>query len=71
MSNGGNVLLGVLAGAAAGVIAGVLIAPASGEETRENLSKQSEELLNNVKDLIDKEKEAVKSSVKNTVKGKE
>lgn len=71
MSNGGNVLLGVLAGAAAGVIAGVLIAPASGKETRENLSKQSEELLNNVKDLIDKEKEAVKSSVNKTVKGKE
>jgi len=71
MSNGGNVLLGVLAGAAAGVIAGVLIAPASGKETRENLSKQSEELLTNVKDLIDKEKEAVKSTVKNATKGKE
>ncbi len=71
MSNGGNVLLGVLAGAAAGVIAGVLIAPASGKETRETLSKQSEELLNNVKDLIDKEKEAVKSTVRNATKGKE
>lgn len=67
MSNGGNVLVGVLAGAAIGVVTGVLIAPASGKETRENLSKQSEELLSNVKDLINKEKEAVK----NTVKGKE
>ncbi len=67
MSNGGNVLVGVLAGAAIGVVTGILIAPASGKETRENLSKQSEELLTNVKDLINKEKEAVK----NTVKGKE
>jgi gas vesicle protein len=63
MSNGGNVLVGVLAGAAIGVVTGVLIAPASGKETRENLSKQSDELLNNVKDLINKEKEAVKEAV--------
>lgn len=67
MSNVGNVLVGLVTGAAMGVVAGVLIAPASGKETRENLSKQSEELLNNVKDLINKEKD----SVKDTVKGKE
>ncbi len=63
MSNGGNVLVGVLAGAAIGVVTGILIAPASGKQTRENLSKQSDELLNNVKDLINKEKEAVKEAV--------
>lgn len=64
MSNGGNVLVGVLAGAAIGVVTGILIAPASGKDTRENLSKQSDELLSNVKDLINKEKEAVKNTIK-------
>lgn len=71
MSNGGNVLVGVLAGAAIGVVTGILIAPASGKETRENLSKQSEELLSNVKDLINKEKEAVKKTVNSKIKGNE
>lgn len=66
MSNGGKVLIGVLAGAAAGVVTGVLIAPASGKETRETITDKSEELLEGVKDLINKEKEKVggKSSSK-------
>lgn len=66
MSNGGKILLGVLAGAAAGIVTGVLIAPASGKETRENIADKSEELLNGVKDLINKEKE--KFSGKTTAK---
>jgi len=60
MSDGGKILLGMFAGAAAGVIAGILLAPASGKETRDNLVSKSEELLESVKDLIDKEKEALK-----------
>jgi len=59
MSNGGKVLLGVLAGAAAGIVTGVLIAPASGKETRDTITDKSEELLQGVKDLINKEKEKV------------
>ncbi|MCF8309492.1 MAG: YtxH domain-containing protein [Bacteroidales bacterium] len=66
MSNGGKVLIGVLAGAAAGVVTGVLIAPASGKETRETITDKSEELLEGVRELINKEKEKVggKSSSK-------
>ncbi len=59
MSNGGKVLLGVIAGAAAGIVTGVLIAPASGKETRDTITDKSEELLQGVKDLINKEKEKV------------
>lgn len=61
MSNGGKVLLGVLAGAAAGIVTGVLIAPASGKETRDTIADKSEELLDGVKDLINQEKEKVTS----------
>ena len=54
MSNNGKVLLGVLAGAAAGVITGILVAPASGKETRENISAKTDDLLSQVKDLLNK-----------------
>ncbi|MDA3819698.1 MAG: YtxH domain-containing protein [Candidatus Delongbacteria bacterium] len=56
MSNSGKILLGVLAGAAAGVITGILVAPASGKETRENISSKTDELLSNLKDFLNKEK---------------
>jgi len=60
MSNSGKVLLGVLAGAAAGVITGILVAPASGKETRENISAKTDDLLSQIKDLLSKtEKEEV------------
>ncbi|MEA3505565.1 MAG: YtxH domain-containing protein [Bacteroidota bacterium] len=61
MSDGSKVLLGVLAGAAAGVLTGLLIAPTSGKETRDKITSKSEELLEAVKDLIEKEKETLKN----------
>ncbi|MFP4664636.1 MAG: YtxH domain-containing protein [Bacteroidales bacterium] len=57
MSNSGKILLGVLAGAAAGVITGILVAPASGKETRENISSKTDELLSNLKEFMSKEKQ--------------
>ncbi len=54
MSNSGKVLLGVLAGAAAGIITGILIAPASGKETRENISAKTDDLLAQIKELLNK-----------------
>ncbi len=56
MTNSGKVLLGVLAGAAAGVITGILVAPASGKETRENISSKTDELLTNLKEFMSREK---------------
>ncbi len=64
MSNSGKVLLGVLAGAAAGIITGVLIAPASGRETRDNISSKTDELLVNVKELLNRQKQKVEDTVK-------
>lgn len=66
MSNSGKVLLGVLAGAAAGVITGILVAPASGKETRENISAKTDDLLSQVKDLLNKGKDEVKGENKKT-----
>ena len=60
MNDNSKIVLAALAGAAAGVIAGILAAPASGEETRENLKgkfsdakDQLGELANQVKASAD------------------
>lgn len=56
MSTGTKVLIGALVGAAAGIVTGVLIAPASGKETRENISEKTDELLEQIKDLVNKKR---------------
>ncbi|MEQ8909769.1 MAG: YtxH domain-containing protein [Vicingaceae bacterium] len=65
MDNTGKVLLAVAAGAAAGLVAGVLLAPASGEETRENLKKQGDKLKKDLsrkmEDISDESKEKLES----------
>lgn len=63
MSNSGKVLLGALAGATAGIITGVLIAPASGKDTRNNVSEKTDELLTNVKEILNKQKQQVEEKV--------
>lgn len=68
MSTSGKVLLGVLAGAAAGVITGILIAPSSGKDTRDNISSKTDELLDNVKQILKKQKEKAEGKVNETVK---
>lgn len=57
MTTSGKILLGILSGAAAGVITGILVAPASGKETRENISSKTDELLSNLKEFLNREKE--------------
>ena len=63
MSNSGKVLLGALAGATAGIITGVLIAPASGKDTRNNVSEKTDELLTNVKEILNKQKQQFEEKV--------
>lgn len=46
----GKVLLGVTAGVAAGALLGVLFAPAKGSETRKNISKKGEDLVDELKE---------------------
>jgi gas vesicle protein len=41
MSSDSKLLLGLILGAATGAVAGLLLAPASGKETRENISEKA------------------------------
>ncbi|MCZ8217754.1 MAG: YtxH domain-containing protein [Cyclobacteriaceae bacterium] len=62
-----NLIGGLLAGAAIGVAIGILLAPKSGAETREDISKGSRKLSDNLKgtfdDSIDMLKEKFNSGV--------
>jgi gas vesicle protein len=48
-----------LLGATAGAVIALLYAPASGEETREQISKKSQDLLDELNDKIDEGKQLV------------
>jgi len=60
MSSNGKVLLAALTGAAVGVVAGMLMAPASGEETIEDLNKKGEELKKDLEGFSKKSSESLK-----------
>ena len=63
MDNTSKVLLAVAAGAAAGLVAGILLAPASGEETRENLKKQGQKLKDDVSSTLEELNESAKEKI--------
>lgn len=48
-----NLIGGLLAGAAIGVAIGILLAPKSGAETREDISKGSRKLTDNLKGTME------------------
>ena len=58
MNNPAKVLLAAIAGAAVGLIAGILIAPASGKETLDDISKKANDLRNDLEDLSKKSKKS-------------
>lgn len=66
MSRGSSFLEGLVLGAVVGFVGGVLLAPSSGEQTREKLmkvSKENEDLLRDTKekteDLVSKTLDAI------------
>ena len=59
-----NVAIGAGIGTAVGVAAGVLLAPKSGKETREDISKVTKETLENVKDGLNTAKGKIEELVK-------
>ncbi|PYG88833.1 gas vesicle protein [Ruminiclostridium sufflavum DSM 19573] len=59
-----NVAIGAGIGTAVGVTAGVLLAPKSGKETREDISKTTKQTLENVKDGLNVAKEKIEEMVK-------
>lgn len=63
MTKGGLFLLG----AAAGAVLALLYAPATGEETREKISKKSQDLLDELNAKIDEGKEIVDDLKKRAV----
>jgi gas vesicle protein len=48
-----NVILGILAGAAVGAVIGILFAPDSGKNTRDKISRKTEDLVGDLKDRAD------------------
>ena len=48
-----NLIAGLLAGAAVGVAIGMLLAPSSGEKTREDLAKGSRKLVDGLKGSVE------------------
>lgn len=52
-----------LAGLGIGIGLGILFAPMSGEETRDNLTQRAGDLAGSARDLVDRGRERVKSTV--------
>lgn len=59
-NNSGSVILGTLIGAAVGFAAGILLAPASGKETRENLSEKANDMSRKISDATDQALDSIK-----------
>jgi gas vesicle protein len=56
-----NLIGGILAGAAIGVAIGILLAPESGEKTRNNLVKGSRKLTDSLQDTVEESIESLKA----------
>ena len=70
--NSGKVLLAMLAGASAGVIAGLLMAPDTGEVTRNSVKKwagkMSKDLEKNLQDGLEEIKKTLRSAISKGLK---
>lgn len=64
----GKALLGVLAGIATGALLGVLFAPAKGSNTRKNISRKTEDLMDAMNDKIEEKVNEVMHAVTGKVK---
>ena len=66
MEDSSKVLVSLIIGAAAGLVAGVLLAPQSGEETRQQLSDTADRVTDDLKRQSEKSLDAI-DEVKNSV----
>ena len=64
----GKALLGVLAGIAAGASLGILFAPGKGSNTRKNISRKTEDLVDAVNDKLEEKFDEVIHVVKSKLK---
>lgn len=67
MNNAGKVLLGFIAGAAAGAIAGILMAPDSGDNTRQKISDRSNKFKENINERLQQGMDKVNSLTESAV----
>lgn len=58
---------GLLAGAAIGVAIGILLAPTSGEETRNKIAKRSKLLVDDLKNVIEQGTESLKNQSRTAI----
>jgi len=63
-----KLVLGIFAGIATGAVLGILFAPAKGSETRKNISKKGEDLIDDIHGKFDDLLEMVSSKIEN-IKG--
>ncbi|MGE5485644.1 MAG: YtxH domain-containing protein [Ignavibacteriales bacterium] len=68
MSDRGDFFSGLLIGGIVGFAAGILLAPASGQETRENIVKKGKELADEVKEKKDELANAVRERTSEIIK---
>ena len=70
-NNTGSFLKGLIAGALGGAIAGILLAPKSGEETREDIKKLAVDLKDKTVDTYEKARAEVERKIKQVKKAGE
>jgi gas vesicle protein len=65
MNTNGKIIAGFLMGTLIGAITGLLMAPATGNRTRKNISKKSKKLMKQLASIVKKEKPRTAGQHKN------
>jgi gas vesicle protein len=65
MNTNGKIIAGFLMGTLIGAITGLLMAPATGNRTRKNISKKSKKLMKQLASIVKKEKPRTTGQHKN------
>lgn len=67
MNKSSKIALGLLGAAAAGLVIGLLIAPEKGKEMRKKIKTKTDDIIDQLGDLITKGEANVKSKVESTI----
>lgn len=67
MTKSTKIALGLLGAATAGLVVGLLIAPEKGQDLRKKIKSKTNELVDQLGDLISKGESSIKSKVESTI----
>ncbi len=67
MNKSSKIALGLLGAAAAGLVVGLLIAPEKGEDLRKKIKAKTNDIVDQLGDLISKGESNIKSKVESTI----